>query len=328
MVEILTEEWRDVKGYEGYYQVSNLGRVKGLDRWITRNGRQRFQLGIILELQYTQKGYTIVRLHKDNVGKTIQVHILVAQAFLPPCPGEIGCKPGFYQLDHDNEIKNDNRPENLKWILFEDHLKKSLTSENFKKLNRKGSANSRSKLTERDVKNIRQDYRPASEIAKDYNICETIIHRIIANKLWRHVEYLNFNEQQIARKNNSKATGPKGEKCHSAKVTEDVVVKIRKDFRPYGEIAKEYGISNTAVKKIILNTTWKHIPYPNLETQKEFRSKNKGKPKSAKHSKIMDKDVVRIREDNRSYSEIAKDYGVTSSAIYAIKRRVSWKHVE
>lgn len=103
------EIWKDVKGFENLYQVSNLGRVKSLDRqkW---NGKifYNFKGRILKPVLDGRKNYLFVNLHKNKTRKQMNVHRLVAEAFIPnldnlPC------------INHKNEIKTDNRAENLEW---------------------------------------------------------------------------------------------------------------------------------------------------------------------------------------------------------------------
>ena len=91
------EKWKDIKGYEGVYKVSSLGRIKSL----------KFKRDKILK-QDCSLGYCRVTLSIDGRGKNYYVHKLVAIAFLnhKPC--------GFEEIiDHINENKRDNRIENL-----------------------------------------------------------------------------------------------------------------------------------------------------------------------------------------------------------------------
>jgi len=95
-----TEIWKDVLGYESFYEVSNLGNVKTL-------GNNKF--GNIRVMKNTlRKGYCHVGLRINNIQKMFRVHRLVAEAFIPN-PNKKS------QVNHINGIKNDNRLENLEW---------------------------------------------------------------------------------------------------------------------------------------------------------------------------------------------------------------------
>lgn len=105
----MEEEWRDINGYEGLYQVSNTGRVRSLGKWIDRKCKgKKWQEEKILKPKINKKGYQSVCLYKNGVKKLFQVHRLVAQAFIPN-PNNYPC------VNHKNEIKDDNRVDNLEW---------------------------------------------------------------------------------------------------------------------------------------------------------------------------------------------------------------------
>ena len=97
--EIENEVWRDVEGYEGIYQVSDLGRVRSL-----KFGKVR-----VLRASKNGCGYLYIGLHKDRKIKTVRVHRLVAQAFIP------NSDEGKNEINHINEDKTDNRASNLEW---------------------------------------------------------------------------------------------------------------------------------------------------------------------------------------------------------------------
>ena len=78
----MEEIWVDIKGYEGLYQVSNLGKVRSVDREVIRNGRITKLKGKVLKQNVDSKGYLCVNLSKENKTKTVRVHRLIAIAFI------------------------------------------------------------------------------------------------------------------------------------------------------------------------------------------------------------------------------------------------------
>ena len=109
----MQEIWKDVEGYEGFYQVSNLGRVRSLDRQIYNKGNKgsnKFSKykGRVLSQGKKKKGYLSVSLTKNCKSKSFPVHRLVAKAFIPN-PNNL------LQINHKDEDKANNKVENLEW---------------------------------------------------------------------------------------------------------------------------------------------------------------------------------------------------------------------
>ena len=104
---ITIEIWKDIKGYEGYYKVSNLGNVKSLSRMVIRSNGYPLKVNErILKVNTNRFGYNKVKLNKDGKTKNCFVHRLVATSFIDN-PSDLP------EVNHKNEIKND---KNLEWI--------------------------------------------------------------------------------------------------------------------------------------------------------------------------------------------------------------------
>lgn len=110
------EIWKDIWGYKGFYQVSNLGRVKRLaGKCKARHGLRKVP-GKILRPGLNEWEYRYVILWKNGVAKMKKVHRLVANAFIPKIKG----KP---EVDHRLGDKADNRASELRWSTRKENMK-------------------------------------------------------------------------------------------------------------------------------------------------------------------------------------------------------------
>lgn len=116
----MQEVWKPVVGYEGLYEVSDLGRVRSLPRkWVCGNGGVKYHDGKILKPHNNKCGYLIVSLYK-NGEKKIKIHKLVAEAFLNH-KSDISNR---LVIDHINNDKKDNRLSNLQIITNRENCSK------------------------------------------------------------------------------------------------------------------------------------------------------------------------------------------------------------
>lgn len=128
------EIWKEIKNYEGYYEVSNLGRVRRVDRYVKTgilHNEVRFCKGGILKQHLKQKKYLAVDLSKNYEVKTILVHRLVAIAFVE------GQSEENNYVDHINCNKQDNRAVNLEWVSAKENSRRAKENNLYNPPNRK-----------------------------------------------------------------------------------------------------------------------------------------------------------------------------------------------
>ena len=167
------EIWKDILGFEGIYQISNLGRVKSLGRysvqkhWIDEK---------ILNVFYKKYGYADVSLYLDGKRVHKYVHKLVAEAFLPN-PNNLP------EVDHKNRNPKDNRVENLRWCTHKGNYENQLTRKQMK------IAQTGKKLSEKQIENMSKkiDVFFNGELLytfKSYRDLDDNSDKIIGTKLW------------------------------------------------------------------------------------------------------------------------------------------------
>lgn len=172
-VEIL-ETWLPIAGYEGLYEVSDLGNVRSLKRATTS--------GKVLSQKTTTSGYSAVCLCKNNEKKTVVVHRLVATAFISNPDN----KP---EVNHKNGIRTDNRIANLEWVTRSENELHA-----FRALGKAPQAywagkprRFARKLSDEQVREIRQDVRSNSAIAAEYGLSKTAVSDIKRCKYYKEV---------------------------------------------------------------------------------------------------------------------------------------------
>lgn len=171
------EAWRPVLGYEGIYEVSDMGQVRSLNRIDASGHRRR---GRELSQSLTHNGYPRVTLTKLGHEKSRKVHQLVLEAFRGPCPpGMEGC--------HNNGKPIDCRLSNLRW----DTKKSNATDRVRHGTMYRGEQHHAARLREDDIQRIfvrRKNGHTPKQIAVDLGVSRNLIYDILARKKWKHVK--------------------------------------------------------------------------------------------------------------------------------------------
>lgn len=160
------EVWKDVPGYEEYYQVSNIGNVK---RTRSKNGKPDRELKHLLNV----RGYRLVKLCMDGIMRNFLIHRLVAMAFLPNSEN----KP---EVNHINGNPGDNRIENLEWCSRMENMANAVE----RGAMRSGTDHYFAKITNEDVIQIIElcKQMPIVEVANRFRISSTQISQILSGK--------------------------------------------------------------------------------------------------------------------------------------------------
>lgn len=173
----MEEIWKDVQGYEGYYQVSNLGRVKSLQRTANKKNGVRLVRERFMCFCRLKRGYLTVTLSKNRKTDVILVHRLVCQAFKPINE--------YFEVNHINAKPYDNRIENLEWVTGLENKRHAKSMG----LNPKGETHGMVKLTKEQVLMIKYGHKDImqKDIAKLYSITPSQVCRIRKGLKWSHI---------------------------------------------------------------------------------------------------------------------------------------------
>ena len=168
IMENQQEIWKDIRGFNGKYSLSNLGSVKNN---ITDKN---------LKPMKNHNGYLVVHLW-NRKKMSFRIHRIVAEMFIPNSENK-------KTVNHINGIKTDNRVENLEWSTSSENIKHAFDCG----LNKGncGEKHGSSKLKESDILSIRNYFnngKKQSDIAKMYKISASQVCAIISRKKWKHI---------------------------------------------------------------------------------------------------------------------------------------------
>jgi len=168
------EVWRPVVGYQGYYEVSDLGRVRRVHG--CKDGLQKR----VLSARLNRHGRLQVTLTVNAVPRTWQVHTLVATAFVGPRP------PGR-EVNHKDGVKVNNAASNLEWVTRSENIAHGKRLGLFAS----GERHAHAKLKEDDVRQIRllgsEPHFDLRKIAEKFRITSSMVGKILRREYWRNI---------------------------------------------------------------------------------------------------------------------------------------------
>lgn len=230
LTDIDGEIWKDVKDYEGIYQVSNFGRVKSLDR-IDCKGQHRKEK--IISQAFDEDGYLIGNLSKDRKRKSVRWHRVIYQSFHPIANLSL-------QINHKNGIKTDNAIENLEWCTNHENVLHAIQTNLRKPIN--GDKNTFAALSNSQVLEIFHSTKTDRQLSKDYNVGILCIRRIKNGMQWGSVTGKSYTP-----------------KAHNQNFTNDVALEIFNASGSNTEIAKQFNTERHTVANIKLGLTYSRI---------------------------------------------------------------------
>lgn len=178
----MQEVWKDIKDYEGSYQVSNLGRIKRIALY-TNQYKKQWKSNKILNTNHTDlRGYCHVVLCKDGISHCYKVHRLVAQAFIPN-------PDNLPQINHIDGNKVNNSVDNLEWCTASENMYHS-----YRKLHRKSAV--AKKINQYDLNNnFIKTWLSSAEIEKHLGVnhsniasCCKNIRNTAGGFIWRYAD--------------------------------------------------------------------------------------------------------------------------------------------
>lgn len=175
----MIEVWKNIKGFEKQYEVSNHGRVRAKEK-VTFNGRwycTRKQK-MMRPTKPNKFGYIMINLCKDGKKKHCLLHRLIAVAFIKNPKNK-------ETINHINGIKSDNRIENLEWATrSEQNIHASKLG--LKRFN--GEDHSQHKLTDIQVKTIRgMAMNGGKPKGSDFGVTNATISDVLKRRSWKHI---------------------------------------------------------------------------------------------------------------------------------------------
>lgn len=178
--------WKPVVGYEGIYEVNELGQIKSLSRekYCGHEGSNpQITKEKLLKERICRMGYPIVRLSKDGIAKNVRVHRILAQAFIENPEN----KPNVNHIDNNPLNKS---LDNLEWCTQKENMQHASKQGRFPAKTDKSLYRKNTKINMDIAINIKNDRKNGNSlvfISKKYGVSQSTVSMICNNKIWKEV---------------------------------------------------------------------------------------------------------------------------------------------
>lgn len=233
----MTEIWKPVPGWEGFYSASSFGRIK------RDAGSPRCRTDRVLKPMLNARGYfTVALVRTGTAQRPMMVHRLVLAAFIGPPPSPT------HEGNHINGDKTDNRIDNLEWATRAENIQHAYdTGLHGRYVGSKASA---ARLSENDVVRIlamvaNRCYR--RDIANKFCVSIKTIDEIVAGNNWRHVPRPDLSDKR------------RGRHVLTDADVRTIKTLLAEGSLSHGQIAKRFGVSGPTIWQIASGRTWRHV---------------------------------------------------------------------
>ncbi|MFA5558654.1 MAG: NUMOD4 domain-containing protein [Methanofastidiosum sp.] len=170
--------WKDIRGYEGLYQINEYGQVKSLSRYIQNHSKLQLIPERILKPCRAGRGYLAVSLRKNNKTYRKYIHQIVAEMFIEN-PNNLPVP------NHKDGNKLNNCYENLEWSTYSENNQHAYDTN----LKFRGEDFYNAILTEKNVKEILKNGKCGTyqDIADNYGVSKATIRDVLIRKTWKHI---------------------------------------------------------------------------------------------------------------------------------------------
>ncbi len=245
----MKEVWRPVEETDGYYDVSNFGRVRR-----AKGETRATWVGRILKSHLNNDGYLKVLTHSNGIRRQFFVHHLVAAAFLGP-------RPEGREVNHKDLNKQNNLPSNLEYVSHQKNTQHGADNGVLGHTN--GETNPFAKLTWEKVERIREYAKVGKytqkEMAGMFGVTEESISGIVHWKSWNHK--IEDRKSIPIPRESMKGKKATGERHWNAKLTWKKVRKLREYYETGDyetkELARVFGVDVATIWYIVNGKTWK-----------------------------------------------------------------------